>query len=138
MSKRKLLFKFEVCSVPETPKIQTLGQYSENERGYWLQRYEVRNIALKLQREGLMIASKTFLASEEDGRLWDEMGFPEDSPYLPQFVQTSSKLVPIHPDRRYVSRTTMQKMEVLQFVETEEYGEEEEGEELVDMVCRYT
>lgn len=74
--------------------------YNENERGHHIQRYEVRNIALKLQREGLILASKTYIHSEEDGRLWDEMGFPEDAPYVQQFMPIrtpQTKLIQFKP-----------------------------------------
>lgn len=64
----------------------------------------MRNIALKLQREGLLLASRTYITAEEDGRVWDEMGFPEDGGYVQTFVpvRSSTKLVqykPVHHAR---------------------------------------
>ncbi|PAV76743.1 hypothetical protein WR25_17682 [Diploscapter pachys] len=59
------------------------GKSMENERPYYLQRYEVRNVLLKMQREGT-IAKTSYDLNEED---WDD---PYESP-----LQRPSEIRPL-------------------------------------------
>ncbi|CAI4233155.1 unnamed protein product [Auanema sp. JU1783] len=57
------------CSEDDVVQI-VRNRYSEHERGYWLQRYEVRNVTLKLQKEGTYV--KEMFAPVDEEREWEE------------------------------------------------------------------
>ena len=108
---------------------------------------------MKLQKEGQLLASKTFIHTEDDGRTWDDMGFPEEGVYLhPYMPVRSTKLVQfkpphsrnlefvlilrtfqcysMHNDRPTHSRYSMTRPKLesvdVEYVETEDFAEEEE------------